>query len=486
MPAPTGYALVYADEFSNLSVSASRTADANWYSGQAWGGSFGGARFVPANAVNAPFSIVEQGGETALRIHMTRDANGQLQSGLISDTFPDGSSRTVRDGDPYGYYEARLWLPTGKGVWSALWSIESERLSAKRDHVVEVDVMENYGTAMPTQYSSVVHDWDWAGTTLEGHTSDYARANPGADVVSSGWHTYGVEITPERMTFYFDDQAYWSRATPEALDTDPIWMINLAAGGGWPIDPGLNDASLYVDYFRAYEARPVITQPVGPTLQGTSRDDTHLVTDSHTRIVESADGGYDTVRSTVSYALPDHIEKVALLGRSDLSATGNGLANEIYGNDGANVLSGLGGDDRIFGGAGNDVLIGGAGDDRLAGQDGDDVLIGGAGADRLYGDAGADRFVFQNVTDSPVGARDTIVGFSAAQGDHIDLSQIDANMLLPGDQSFTFIGSGAFSAAGQLRFEKGALSGNVDGNLSPDFALNVLDVKHLTADMLIL
>jgi Ca2+-binding RTX toxin-like protein len=486
MSAPSGYALVYADEFSKLSVSANRTADANWYSGQAWGGGFGEARLVPANAVNSPFSIVEKDGETALRIHMTRDANGKLQSGLISNTFPDGTSRTVRDGDAYGYYEARLWLPTGKGVWSAFWSLESERLSDTRDNVVEVDVMENYGTAMPKQYSSVVHDWDWAGKTLEGHTSDYARANPGAGVVSSGWHTYGVEITPERMTFTFDGQAYWSRATPAALDTDPMFMINLAAGGGWAIDPGLTDASLYVDYFRAYEARPMSTQPQGPQLKGTDGDDTHIVTDSNTRIIEAVNGGYDTVRSSGSYALPDNIEKIVLLGKTDISATGNGLANEIYGNDGANVLSGLGGNDRIFGGAGNDVLIGGAGDDRLAGQNGDDVLIGGAGADRLYGGDGADRFVFQAITDSPVSGRDTIVDFSAAQGDRIDLSQIDANALLAGEQHFTFIGSGAFSAPGQLRFEKGVLSGDVNGDKLPDFAIDLLDVKILTADGLLL
>lgn len=490
MPAPAGYQLVYADEFNQLSVSASRTADANWYSGQAWGGSFGEARFLPANAAKSPFSIVDKGGETALRIHMTRDAGGQLSSGLISNTFPDGTSKTVRDGNPYGYYEARLWLPDGTGVWSAFWALESERLSPTRDRVVEVDVMENYGTAMPGQYSSVVHEWDWANKTLEGHASTYARANPGVGVVASGWHTYGVEITPERMTFYFDDRPYWTKATPAALDTDPMFMINLAAGGGWTIDPKLKDASLYVDYFRAYEAKPsgapLDTKTDGPTLKGTSGDDVHVVTDANTRIVEAAKGGNDTVRTSVSYTLPDNVEKIVLLGKSDLGATGNGLANEIYGNEGANVLSGLDGNDRIFGGGGKDVLIGGAGDDRLAGQNGDDVLIGGLGADRLYGDAGADRFVFQSVHDSPVSGRDTIVGFSAAQGDRVDLAQIDANALLAGNQHFTFIGSDAFTAPGQLRFEKGVLSGDVNGDLRPDFAIDLLGVKILMADMLIL
>ncbi|UMY16014.1 Ig-like domain-containing protein [Methylobacterium organophilum] len=282
MTAPAGYNLVFADEFSTLSVSASRTADANWYSGQPWGGSFGEARFVSASASNSPFSIVKQGGESALRINMTRDASGQLQSGLISNTFPDGTSKTPQDGNPYGYYEARMWLPQGTGIWPAFWGIESERLSADRDHVVEVDVMENYGTAIPTQFSSVVHDWNWAGKTLEGETKQYARATPGAGVVSSGWHTYGVEITPERMTFYFDDRAYWSIATPATLDSNLMFMINLAAGGGWPIDPNLKDVSLYVDYFRAYEARsasaPVLPVVTVTTSGGTTNKATQTLT----------------------------------------------------------------------------------------------------------------------------------------------------------------------------------------------------------------
>lgn len=265
MAAPAGYTQVFSDDFNTLSISANKTSNANWYSGQAWGGSFGEAKFVSAASPNSPFSIVQQGGESALRIHMTRDASGQLQSGLISNTFPDGTSTTPRDGNPYGYYEARMWLPSGTGIWPGFWSLESERLSANRDHVVEVDVMENYGTAMPTQYSTVVHDWNWNGTTLEGHSQQYARANPGAGVVSSGWHTYGVEITPQKMTFYFDDHAYWSIPTPAGLNTDPMFMIDLAAGGGWTVDPNLKDASLYVDYFRAYElqaVKPVVVPKV--------------------------------------------------------------------------------------------------------------------------------------------------------------------------------------------------------------------------------
>lgn len=101
-------------------------------------------------------------------------------------------------------------------------------------------------------------------------------------------------------------------------------------------------------------------------------------------------GGYDTVYSTISYTLGSNVENLQLLGEDNLNGGGNGLDNDIYGNYGNNVLTGLAGDDDLNGGYGNDRLDGGAGDDRLVDDDGDNVLIGGAGYDRLYAGSGND------------------------------------------------------------------------------------------------
>jgi Ca2+-binding RTX toxin-like protein len=66
----------------------------------------------------------------------------------------------------------------------------------------------------------------------------------------------------------------------------------------------------------------------------------------------------------------------------------------------------------IRGGAGNDVLTGGAGDDSIAGGKGNDTLKGGAGADLfVFSDSGSAHF-------------DTILDYSAGQGDKIDLSAL--------------------------------------------------------------
>ncbi|MFZ2159186.1 MAG: calcium-binding protein [Bradyrhizobium sp.] len=127
-----------------------------------------------------------------------------------------------------------------------------------------------------------------------------------------------------------------------------------------------------------------------------------------------------------------------------------GYGNDsLFGGDGNDVVYGdsgwrHGGDDYLQGNAGDDILFGGAGNDRMVGGTGNDILIGGGGSDYLVGNEGADIFRFAAVTESqhrlswdPQQA-DQIVDFTQGQ-DRIDLSLIDANVSLEGDQSFTFL-----------------------------------------------
>ncbi|WP_137126139.1 family 16 glycosylhydrolase [Roseomonas sp. HF4] len=137
------------------------------------------------------------------------------------------------------------------------------------------------------------------------------------------------------------------------------------------------------------------------------------------------------------------------------------------------------GPDALVGTAANDTLDGGAGDDVLSGGKGDDRLLGGAGSDILNGGADADIFRFTDALDSGASGarRDRIVDFSSEELDRIDLSMIDADAALPGDQPFAFLGIGEFTAAGQLRSE--VIAGNtfVFGNTDEDMATVELSVR---------
>jgi Ca2+-binding RTX toxin-like protein len=119
------------------------------------------------------------------------------------------------------------------------------------------------------------------------------------------------------------------------------------------------------------------------TLTGGAGDDTYLVNDFNTKIVEQAGQGIDTVLDWgldgYSLANAANVENLTLMGNNTASATGNALNNIIIGNAGNNVIDG---------GAGNDVLTGGAGSDTfiVTKGNGSDIITdfqAGAGGDVL-------------------------------------------------------------------------------------------------------
>ncbi len=171
------------------------------------------------------------------------------------------------------------------------------------------------------------------------------------------------------------------------------------------------------------------------------------------------------------------------------NATGtNSASDDITGSSVGNVLKGLGGNDELYGLGGNDLLDGGTGADDLFGGTGNDVLRGSTGYDYLTGGSGADTFDFNSYKDSAVGStRDVITDFSRASFDLIDLSGVDADWTLGGNQRFDYIGSRAFTGeAGELNFRNGIVSADMDGDGLADFQIKVNNVSSLRADDFVL
>lgn len=197
-------------------------------------------------------------------------------------------------------------------------------------------------------------------------------------------------------------------------------------------------------------------------MRGGTGNDIYIVDHAQDRVIEGAGAGVDTVHASVSFRLGAHVEHLVLIGNAGIGGTGNALANRITGNAAANVLNG------------------GAGADTLAGGGGNDVLIGGAGRDLLSGGAGADRFVFVQAGDSAPGImRDMITDFSRAQGDRIDLRQIQ-------DAALEFIGTAAFSGdSPELGYQRSGsdviLSADLDGDGRADFSVLLRGIGELSA-----
>jgi serralysin len=169
------------------------------------------------------------------------------------------------------------------------------------------------------------------------------------------------------------------------------------------------------------------------------------------------------------------------------------LTSADFGNLGASApaapadrFTGTNGNDTIDGGAGNQTLRGLLGDDALNGGAGNDILIGGGGKDRLTGGTGSDIFVFEAASDSPATAgRDRIQDFQRGM-DKIDLTAIDANSAVVGDQSFIWIGTSGFSGrAGELHQIRlnglTVVEGDLNGDRIADFQIEFSTTLSLSA-----
>ena len=300
----------------------------------------------------------------------------------------------------YGYFEIAAELPEGAGAWPAFWL-----LPVDNSWPPEIDILEAFGDQPNQVHSAVIG------------SSGTAEAWSQVDT-SGGTHTYGVLWTPYEITFYVDGVETMSTPTSSELH-DPMYMLaNLAIGGPWAgdADPSLS-AEFKIDSIAAYQlheytlenytlretattntryvqgtngndtvhgsgANDVINGRLGTdTLIGGGGDDSYIVNSISTVVVEAFDGGIDEVRSSMGFALPDHVENLYLVGNNgSKDATGNALPNIIVGNGGNNVITGGHANDILTGGGGADTFVFERGDgsdiitDFQAGTNGRDVV----------------------------------------------------------------------------------------------------------------
>ena len=238
----TKYKLTFSEEFDKLSVSAWGPAGpggSRWIAHTPWAGDFGDARFADPKP---GFPFTTKNG--ILSIEARKGDDGIWQSGLLASADPQGRGFHQK----FGYFEMRAKLPPGAGLWSAFWLIANQ----DPDTSAEVDVLEHYGVA-PDKYQAVPHVWaktDKGKPYGEILTFDVPYGSLYAD-----FHTYGVSIEEDWTTFYHDRKAMGRIKTPVEYHRPMFILLNLALGGGWPIDKTPNPSVMLVDYVKAYQLK---------------------------------------------------------------------------------------------------------------------------------------------------------------------------------------------------------------------------------------
>ena len=242
IPTPAGYRLVWQDEFNEAGETMPSTSKWWYETGDGGWGNNELQDYVSGKYGSERLALV---------------SNGTLK---ITAKKIDGKVRSIRmntnEGWTYGYFEARLKLPAGKGTWPAFWMMPKNFKTWPGDG--EIDIMEEVGYN-PNRVSSSIHCNAYNHGIGTQKTNEILIAT-----AQTEFHTYAVEWTEDYLKFYFDGQLHFTFTNDKKGDYNtwpffnPFYLkLNLAWGGNWGGAQGIDESCLpavyEVDYVRVFK-----------------------------------------------------------------------------------------------------------------------------------------------------------------------------------------------------------------------------------------
>jgi beta-glucanase (GH16 family) len=180
---------------------------------------------------------------------IARDPSGALTAGAIES----GMIRSKWTGK-YGYYEAKIKVPKGRGMWPAFW-FSSEVWPPEID---AVEVVNDGNVDTTVSYHSL-HGL-FIGKTLSTKLDKWNSYHAGVDF-AAGFHIFAIEWTPTIVRHYVDNvlvaerEFQWRQDNGAPAPSTPV-VLNLAVGGPWakaPTSASEFPASLDVAYVRVWQ-----------------------------------------------------------------------------------------------------------------------------------------------------------------------------------------------------------------------------------------
>ena len=242
--APEGYKLVWQDEFNegtelNAADWTHEVQPSGWVNHEL-------QNYVNHTTPKGHYVTEISGGK--LQIHCFKE-DGKIYSGRVY--------AKVKEGWTYGYIEASIKLPKGKGTWPAFWMMPVNFKSWPADG--EIDIMEEVGYH-PDYVSSSLHANAHVHSNNTQVTHEmYCKGAEGE------FHTYAIEWTAQNITTFVDGKkqlSYDNRGLgrDDWPYNDPFYIIfNLAWGGDWGGQQGVDENALpvtmEVDYVRVFQKK---------------------------------------------------------------------------------------------------------------------------------------------------------------------------------------------------------------------------------------
>ena len=226
--------LIWRDEFDAAAL------DPVWHPAQYWDKDHtvvGGGELQAYDRTGASVA------DGMLRLTARREAKYGVEyvSGLVQTGGHNEDPRRPKFSFKFGYLEVRAKLPSGKGLWPAVWMMPA----SYNDRNGELDVLEVIGSEPNVANFSLHRNGKKNTDTWTG--PDFSR----------DFHTFGVHWRPDAVTWYVDGVERGRMADPGLVCPEAMYpILNLAVGGDWP---GAPDAStkfpqtFHIDYVRVWQ-----------------------------------------------------------------------------------------------------------------------------------------------------------------------------------------------------------------------------------------
>jgi beta-glucanase (GH16 family) len=244
---PSGYALVWSDEFSNTGLpESSKWEYDTGMNQQGWHNHelqyYSRARVENSEVRDGKLVITAR----KESLSTAPDWGGQHYS----------SARLITQGKQewtYGYFEIRARLPCGIGSWPAIWMLASK---GSWPAAGELDIMEQVGKE-PSKVFSTVHTTSGSGANGKGAATQVGDA-------CSAFHTYQMLWTGQQVSFGIDGKTHFVYTNANTgpgqwpFDAPQFLILNIALGGdlGGPVDDSALPIQMEIDYVRVYQKGP--------------------------------------------------------------------------------------------------------------------------------------------------------------------------------------------------------------------------------------
>lgn len=297
-----GFELAFSDEFNGNALNPYR-----WHSQLRWDGEYNGERYeyrvingedqFYVNVLSPDQAHLDQivpsynpfqfdGSRLAIRAkknplknNNNKRAFGSLSEMSSQQTFLSGAISThEKFNQKYGYFEARIKIPSHVGTFPAFWLFHENR-AWEGTQRTEIDVMENLGHAPWYVYNSF-HYFKNVSSTYGGD-ANFLKPRPSGQIYtgtdySEDYHVYAVNWQPGKVIWYIDGQQVSELNSDEVNYENLYLMLNLAMGGNWtnfpansgglgrssnerfPTQNDLNNfgnPALEIDYIRVYRRK---------------------------------------------------------------------------------------------------------------------------------------------------------------------------------------------------------------------------------------